>query len=93
VLQLCLTRTDQRGKNASLNLLATLCQMQPRIPSAFSAARAHCWLMLNLVSTRIFFAKLLSSLVSPQHTLVNGVVPPHVQDFALHLLELREGPV
>jgi len=32
----------------SLALLAMLLVMHPRIPSAFLAARAHCWLMVNL---------------------------------------------
>ena len=38
-----LTRAVQRGRRTSLNLLATLLLMHPRIPLAFLAARAHCW--------------------------------------------------
>ena len=40
------------GRRTSLDLLATLLLMHPRMPLAFLAARAHCWLMVNLSSTR-----------------------------------------
>ncbi|KAK4810782.1 hypothetical protein QYF61_008754, partial [Mycteria americana] len=62
-----LTSAEERGRITSLDLLAILCLMQPRIPLAL-AARAHCWLMFNLVSTRTprsFSARLLSSWVAP----------------------------
>ncbi|KAJ7404308.1 hypothetical protein WISP_146129 [Willisornis vidua] len=68
--------------------------MQPRIPFTFDA-RAHCWLMSSLVSTRIsgtFIAVLLSSQVA-QHVLVLGIVPPKVQGFALLTDEQHEVPV
>ena len=39
------------GRRNSLDLLATLLLMHPRIPLAFLAARAHCWLMVKLLST------------------------------------------
>lgn len=42
---------EQRGSVPSLDLLAMLCLMKPVLPSAFLAARACCWLMVNLVST------------------------------------------
>ncbi|KAK4811173.1 hypothetical protein QYF61_019804 [Mycteria americana] len=51
----------------------------------FFAARAHCWLMFNMVSTR--------TPRQPLHILVHGVVPPQVQDFAPPLTELYEDPV
>lgn len=35
-----------------LSLLATVLLMLPRMSVAFCAARAHCWLMFNLLSTR-----------------------------------------
>lgn len=42
--------------------------MQPRVPFAFFAARVHCWIVFNLVSTRIlrsFSAELFSSWAAP----------------------------
>jgi len=42
----------QRGRITSLSLPAILLLMQPRTPLAFFAARAHCWFMFNVVSTR-----------------------------------------
>ncbi|PKU32409.1 hypothetical protein llap_17287 [Limosa lapponica baueri] len=36
----------------SLDLLATLFLMHPRMPLAFLATGAHCWLMVILLSTR-----------------------------------------
>ena len=59
-----LTSAEQRGRITSLDLMATLPLMQPRIPLAFLVARAHCWLTLNLVSTKSpssFSTKLLPS--------------------------------
>jgi len=53
-----LTSAEQRGRITSLNLVATLCLKQLRIPFASFAARAHCWLVLNK-------EKLLSSWVAP----------------------------
>lgn len=63
VFQMCLTRAAQAGRISSLGLLAIFCLMQPGIPLAFFARRAHCWLMVNLSPTRIsrsFPTKLLS---------------------------------
>ncbi|KAK4827750.1 hypothetical protein QYF61_021221 [Mycteria americana] len=59
-----LTSAEQRGRITSLDLLAILLLMQPRIPSAFFKGRVHCLLIFNLVSTRTlrsFSAKLFSS--------------------------------
>ena len=39
----------------SLSLLAMLFIMYCRIPLAFLATRTHCWLMVNLLSTVVFF--------------------------------------
>ena len=36
----------------SFALLATFFLMYPRMPLAFLATRAHCWLMVHLLSTR-----------------------------------------
>lgn len=57
----CLTSTDYWSRITSLDLLAMLLLMQPRTPSAFFAARAHCCLIISLVITRIFPSKLPSS--------------------------------
>jgi len=46
-----LTRAEQRGRRTSLDLLATLLLMHPRIPLAFLATRAHWWLMVIFSST------------------------------------------
>lgn len=58
--------------------------LQPRIPSAFSAAGPRCWLMANVVLTRS-----CSCFPAwwPQHMLVPGVALPQEQDFALPLLD------
>lgn len=64
---------EQRGRITSLDLLAVLCLMHSRIPLAFFAARAHCCLMFNSVSTRTpisFSAKLLSASWPPPCTVV-----------------------
>ncbi|XP_063211414.1 uncharacterized protein LOC134524983 [Chroicocephalus ridibundus] len=52
----------------SLDLLATVFPRQPRMPLAFLATRAHCWLMDNLLSTRTprsFSSELLPSMSAP----------------------------
>jgi len=58
----------------SFDLLAKLCLMQLRIPLAYLAARAWCWLMFNLVSTRT--TRLFSAELVPDewllHVLVSG---------------------
>ena len=57
-----LTSAEQRGRITSLNTMATLQLMQPRIPLTSFATGAHFWLTFNLVSTRTpesFSAKLL----------------------------------
>ena len=52
-LSICaLTCVKQKGRITSLNQLAPLLLMQPSVLLAFFAARAHCWLMLSLLSSR-----------------------------------------
>ncbi|KAK4807440.1 hypothetical protein QYF61_001991 [Mycteria americana] len=68
VLQGGLTRAEQRGRIPSLDLLATLLWMQPRMLLAFWAASAHCRLMSSLssISTpKSFSTGLLSIPSSP----------------------------
>lgn len=57
----CLTSAEYWSRITFLDLLAMLLLMQPRTPSAFFAARAHCCLMISLVSIRTFPSKLPSS--------------------------------
>ena len=47
-----LTRAEKRRRITPLNLPATLFLKCSRIPLAFLATRAHCWLTANLLSTR-----------------------------------------
>lgn len=51
---------------------------------------SYCWIVVNLMSTMSFSAKLLSNGSALQHVLVLGVVPSPVQDFALLLAKLYE---
>ncbi|KAK4830703.1 hypothetical protein QYF61_012872 [Mycteria americana] len=82
-LQRGLTSAEQRGRITSLNLLAILCLMQPRITLAFFATR----------DPQIRFCRAAFQLGGPQYILVPGVVPAQVQDFVLLLVELHEVPV
>lgn len=65
--------------------------MQPRIPSAFLAARADCWLMFNLVTTRT-----VRSFSGPfpdgWQILVHGFVPSNCKNFPLNFVELYKVP-
>jgi len=60
----------------SLNLLAVLFLMHPRVPLVFLATGAHCWLMDNLLSTRTlkFFPSDHSALRSTSQPVLS---PPH----------------
>ena len=75
----------------SLILLATLLLMHPRIPLAFLAARAHCWLMVNLSSTRTprsLSAELLSSRSTPSLYWCMRLFLPRRRTLHLALLNL-----
>jgi len=50
-LQGGLTRAEQRGRITSLDLLATLLLMQPRLRLAFWAVSTHCWVTSSLPNT------------------------------------------
>lgn len=85
-----------KGRIISLNSLATLCLVQPRVTGLLCSEETHWWLVFNLDSTRTprsFPEKLQCVLGGPKHTLVQGVVPPQVQDLASLLAELNEAPV
>ncbi|KAK4830007.1 hypothetical protein QYF61_008177 [Mycteria americana] len=69
--------------------------MQPRIPLAFFAVKAYCWLMFNLMSTktpRSFSAKLLSSWVALAHTGACGCSSSGAGLFAFLLNFMRFTP-
>jgi len=85
-----LTDAEQRGRIPSLDLLAVLCLMQPRISLAAFVVRVYCWLMFNFMSTMIpssFSAMMSSKWSSSSLDLVSGVILPQVQDFILILLK------
>lgn len=44
--------TEERRRITSLHLLAISCPMQPRVPLPAFAARVHCCLRFNLVSSK-----------------------------------------
>ncbi|PKU41419.1 hypothetical protein llap_8284 [Limosa lapponica baueri] len=80
----------------SLDLLVTLFLVHPRMPLAFLASRARCWLMVILLSTRTprsFFHRAVLQRVSPQPVLVHGVIPPQVQHPTLARVEFHQIPL
>lgn len=84
------------GKNDLPQTAGNISPDKPRMPLAFFAMKAHCWLMFNLVSTRKFRSsstKLLSTAGQPQCLLEPGVIPPQVQELAFHFAELHEVPL
>ncbi|KAK4823935.1 hypothetical protein QYF61_008321 [Mycteria americana] len=73
----------------SLLLLATLLLIQARMPLAFLATWAHCWLIFRWLSTstpRSFSTRQLSSHF-PKPVALLGVAVTQVQDLALGLVE------
>ena len=46
-----LTNTNYKSSSSSPVLLATLLLIQAKIPLAFLATQAHCWLMFNYQPT------------------------------------------
>ena len=65
--------------------------MHPWIPLAFLAARAHCWLMVNLSSTRTprsLSAELLSGRSTPSLYWCMGLFLPRCRTLHLPLLNL-----
>ena len=65
--------------------------MHPRMPLAFLAARAHCWLIVNLSSTRtprFLSAELLSSRSIPSLYWCMGLFLPRCRTLHLPLLNL-----
>ncbi|GAB0193852.1 mitochondrial enolase superfamily member 1 [Grus japonensis] len=92
-----LTSAEQMERITSLNLLAMLCLIQPRIPLDCRLCHrdtllAHVQLAIHQ-DPQILCSKVAFQLVSHHHVLMPGVVPPQVQDFAFVLVELHEVPV
>ena len=76
-VELCervLTRAEQRRRIISFALLATFFLTHPKIPLAL-ATRAHCWLMTNLLSTKmptsfsVFYIRYQNVIFSPPFSL------------------------
>lgn len=84
---------EQRGRISSLNQLVTPLLIQPKMLSAFFAARAYRWLMFSLVSTGTSGPSLQSWFLASQPSACTGawvipiIIPPQVQDFALSFVE------
>ncbi|KAK4829131.1 hypothetical protein QYF61_002210 [Mycteria americana] len=79
---------EQRGRITSLDLLAMLLLMQPRIQLAFWAVSAHCWVMSGFSFT--ITPKAALNPFTPQPVLILRVAPTQVQDPALGLFEPHE---
>jgi len=83
-----LTREEQSGRITSLDLLAILLLMQPRMRLAFCAASAHCCLTSSFSSSNtpktILAGMLLTSV------LIAEIASIPVHDPALGLVELHE---
>lgn len=88
-LHLCITRAELSGRITSLDLLAMLFLMQPRRLLAFLAARAHFWLVVNMLvekSSRSFSAELRSSQMAPRLYWSLGLFMPRCRTSYFHLL-------
>lgn len=82
-----ITSAEQRWRITSINFLAILCIVQPRLLLAFLSVRACCWLMFNLVFTRTptsFSARLHCSCVAPNTCWCLGLFLPRYR--TLHFL-------
>lgn len=77
-----------------MTCLAMLCLLHPRSLLAFSAATAHCWLMVSLVSIRTPWS-FPSEQPSASHfsSLVPGVIPYQAQVLAIPFHNLYEATV
>lgn len=82
-----LTSAEQGRRMASLDLLAELCLMCPRMPLACLASSAHCWFMFTSASSRflrVFSPKLLPSWVAPSIYWCMGLFPPAARLYTAH---------
>jgi len=86
-----LTTVEKRGRIPSLDLLATLFLMQPRIQLAFWAASAHWWLMATfsaIGTPKSFSAGLLSISSSSSLYWYRGLPWPRCRTLQLAFLNL-----
>ena len=80
------------GRITSLDLLAALLLVQPRIWLAFWAARVHCWFTSSLPSTstpKVFFSRAALNPFILWLVLVVGIALSQVQDLAFGFVELQ----
>jgi len=87
-----LTSAEYRGTITSLLLLATLFLIQARMPLAFLATWAHCWLMFSWLSTRSprSFFPLVGS--AGQHRPCPGIEEKGNADWLMHGRKRDTGP-
>lgn len=84
-LQRHLITAEQRRRITSLDLLAVLPFIQPRMLFVFCAERTHCCLIFKMVAhqdPQIFFSKAAFYPVGHLCLLVHGVIPHQRQDFS-----------
>lgn len=83
--------TQSRGDNSSPHPVAVLGLLHPRAWLDLLAARAHCWLIFHLLSTRtprFLPRKVLSSLLSPSLCIYPGLPHPRCRIWNLLLLNI-----
>ncbi|NXM28115.1 F120B protein, partial [Oxyruncus cristatus] len=82
----------QMGRISSLDLLATLLLMQPRMQLAFWAASAHCWVRSSCLSSNTLKSLFeLLSIHSPSHLyLCLGLPRPVCRTLHVALFEIHE---
>lgn len=84
-LQRHLVTAEQRRRITSLDLLAVLPFIQPRMLFVFCAIKTHCCLIFKMVvhqDLHIFFSKAAFYPVGHLRLLVHGVIPHQRQDFS-----------
>lgn len=86
--QIYLTRIEQRGRISSLDLLAVLFLMHPRIPWAFLATRTTLLVRGHLVAHQdplVLVCRAAFQQIESHPLLVQGFILPQVQDPPLTL--------
>lgn len=82
------------NRGISLDLPVTFFLVQSKMLLTLFAMWVHCCVIGNWRSTKapwILFCKADYQLVIPQPVLMHGVIPLHMQDFALPFIECHEG--
>lgn len=90
----CVSSAEQCGRITSL-LLAVFFLMQPMLLLSFFAAKAHCWLMFNSMSSRAPDPSLERRFLAGWHLPSPPLwfYIPQMQEFELLFLELLDIPV